>query len=64
VKSHHKLHHRWSSQALIDASGAVFFMGISKSGNVASLGVARAGFLAPIDALHARRHPGFQKSTT
>jgi hypothetical protein len=57
VKSHHKLHHRWSSQALIDASGAVFFKGVSKSGNVASLGVARAGFLARAACTASSRLP-------
>jgi D-arabinose 5-phosphate isomerase GutQ len=48
------------AQALLDAPGAVFFTGVGKSGIVArktaqtlaSLGLARAGFLAPVDALH------------
>ena len=48
------------AQALLDAPGAVFFTGVGKSGIVArkiaqtlaSLGFARAGFLAPVDALH------------
>ncbi|KAG8069789.1 hypothetical protein GUJ93_ZPchr0006g42840 [Zizania palustris] len=48
------------AQVLLDAPGAVFFTGVGKSGIVArklaqtlaSLGFARAGFLAPVDALH------------
>ncbi|WOL15195.1 hypothetical protein Cni_G23976 [Canna indica] len=48
------------AQALLDATGAIFFTGVGKSGIVAqklsqtlaSLGFARAGFLSPVDALH------------
>ncbi|XP_020091011.1 probable arabinose 5-phosphate isomerase isoform X2 [Ananas comosus] len=48
------------AQALVDAPGAVFFSGVGKSGlvarklaqSLASLGLVRASFLAPVDALH------------